>query len=296
MPNGICYLCQVEADLQNSHIIPAFVIRWLRESSGNGHIRLGVNPNQRIQDGVKRYWLCAQCEGRLNIFETTFATNLFYPYLEEPGRYFHYSSWLIHFCSSLSWRVLRFYLDEGQLKNWPAEALVHVNTAEQTWRELLLGKRPHPGAFQQHLLPLERLESATGELPPNINRYFMRAIDMDVCRKGKDYKAIYTYAKLGRFIILGFVHEPNPQDWHGTMVHVNKGIVSPKKYVLPRSFLEYLKGKAQRMADLLADVSPRQQGKIDTAFQQNIDRYVGSDEFEAMMADLSMFGDSAFSK
>lgn len=293
MPNGICKLCQQPADLQNSHILPAFSFRWLRESSGNGHIRLGVEPNQRVQDGLKRYWLCSQCESRLNNSETAFATNLFYPYLEASGKRFPYSRWLMHFCTSLSWRIIRFYLDEGHLKDWDAEAITHVNAAEQIWRELLLDKQPHPGACQQHLLPLNRIESATGELAFNINRYLMRAIDMDICRRGK---AIFTYAKLGRFIILGFVHEPNPEHWHGAMVHVNKGTVSPMKYVLPRSFGEYLNEKARRMANLLEGVSPKQRAKIDEAFRQNADRYVGSDAFEAMAADISMFGDSAFTK
>lgn len=293
MPLDTCRLCLQQTELQHSHILPAFAFRWLRESAGNGHIRLGMEPNQRVQDGLKRYWLCTSCEGLLSRSETAFATNLFHPYLEESGKQFPYSRWLMHFCTSLSWRVLRFYLDENHLKDWDKEALAHIAKAEHIWRELLLGLRPQPEAFQQHLLPLNRIESATGKFVPNINRYLMRAIDMDICRNGK---AIFTYAKLGRFIVLGFVHEPNSNHWRGTKVNANRGFVEPKKYVLPKAFGEYLNQKAQRIAELLDSVSDKQQAKIDAAFRQNADSYIKSDAFQAMRADLSMFGNEAFSK
>ena len=57
-----------------------------------------------------------------------------------------------------------------------------------------------------------------------------------------------------------------------------------------------LNGKAQKMTELLESVSDKQQEKIDYAFRKNVDRYIGSDAYHAMRADLSMFGDKAFSK
>ena len=288
-----CLLCQNEAELQLSHILPAFVFRWLRESSGGGHLRLGMEPNKRVQDGLKRYWLCESCEGKLNLSEMVFATKLFYPYLKASGEQYRYSHWLMHFCTSLSWRVLKFYLEEAHLNDWSTEALGYIEKAEKIWRELLLGERPHPEAFQQHLLPLDQLKSASGKLAPSINRYLMRAVDMDLCR---GEQIIFTYAKLGRFVVLGFVHEPNPKRWGGTKVNANQGIIHPQKFILPRPFWEYVNQKAKRMAELLNGVSDKQAGKIEGAFKKNIDRYIGSDEFRAMSADISMFGDSAFSK
>ena len=50
------------------------------------------------------------------------------------------------------------------------------------------------------------------------------------------------------------------------------------------------------MAELLDSVSDKQQDKIDAAFRQNIDRFIESDAFQAMQADVGMFGDEAFSK
>lgn len=293
MPTGTCRLCNAEASLQLSHILPSFAYRWLRESSGNSHIRSSVEPNLRVQDGLKRHWLCANCEELFSKSETAFAGQLFHPYISASNKSYRYSRWLLHFCTSVSWRVLRFYTDEKHLENWEPEAAAHVSAAEAVWREFLLGERPNPGPFQQHLLPLDQVENTTGELAPNINRYLMRAIHMDLCRGGRN---IFTYSKLGRFIVFGFVHEPNMERWRGTRVHANEGFVEPRKYVLPKALGDYLNEKAGKIASALNSVSDRQQSKINTAFRENIDRFVGSDAHTAMEADIRLFGDDAFSK
>lgn len=293
MPTDQCRLCQIDSELQLSHILPAFTYRWLRESSGNGHIRNSLEPNRRVQDGIKRYWLCASCEELFSRSETAFAGRLFHPYLAASGKVIRYSDWLLKFCTSVSWRVLRFYRDEGHLKDWEPNALGHVSEAEIVWREFLLGKRPNPGIFQQHLLPLDQISSASADLVPNINRYLMRAIHMDFCRGSR---SIFTYSKLGRFIILGFVHEPNPDHWKGTRVHATHGFVEPRKYVVPRALADYLNEKATKMRDALDSVSDRQKAKIDEAFRSNVDKFANSDAFVAMNADIELFGNEAFSR
>lgn len=293
MPFGNCRLCKNEADLQLSHILPAFAYRWLRESSGNGFIRTNQEPNKRVQDGEKRHWLCFSCEQLFSTSEGAFANRLFYPYLEDSGAIRQYSSWLMHFCVSVSWRVLIYYRDQGHLADWEPEALRIVDEAETAWRAYLLGETANPGAYQQHLLPLDEIESATGDLPANINRYLLRAVHLDFVRGSK---SLITYTKLGRFIILGFVHEPNFSQWKGTKIGANEGTLGPRKYVLPRGFGEYLSDKAVKMREAIQSVTDRQQEKIDDAFLKNADRFVTSDSFKAMQADLAMFGDDAFSK
>ncbi|MGH8439984.1 MAG: hypothetical protein ACRERW_13150 [Pseudomonas sp.] len=273
--------------------MPAFVFRWLRSSSGNGHIRFGTEPNKRVQDGPKRHWLCLECEGRLNKGETQFATSIFHPYLQRSGSRFGYAHWMIEFATSLSWRVMRFYRDEVGLKDWEPEALARLDEADQVWREVLLGKRHHPGANQQHMLPLDEIASATGDLEPNINRYLMRAVDMDIVRGGRN---IFTYAKLGRFIFIGFVYEPALENWRGTKIHATVGAIEPRNYVVPHPFGRYLNQKAARMSHLMNSVSPAQQAKIDDAFHANVDRFIDSDAYKAMLADLGLFGDAAFTR
>lgn len=277
--------------MQLSHVLPAFAFRWLRESSGNGFLRNSKTPNRRIQDGEKRYWLCSGCEQLFSGWEKTFADRLFYPYLKSSGNPIGYAHWLSRFCVSVSWRVLRYHIEHGALEGWEPEAVERAYRAEAVWRAYLLGERKRPAEFEQHLLPLDRIENATAQLVPNINRYLMRALHTDLLR-GRE--SIFTYAKLGRFIIIGIIHEPKKDAWKGARVDPVSGTIRPRKYVLPAALIEYLNEKAQAIHSALASVSERQKQKIESTFRANIDKFAGSDAFDAMNADVELFGDKAF--
>lgn len=293
MPTGICRLCGDDTALINSHIIPAFAFRWLRDSAGGGHLRSTQEINQRVQDGEKKYLLCERCEGRLNEFETIFATRLFHPYSEGKTARVKYGPWLMQFGVGLVWRVLRFSRERAPLKDYPDDLVASMDRAERVWKEVLLGQRQHPGEFQVHMLPLDSIESLSGDFAPNINRYLMRAIDMDVTRGGR---ANFVYAKIGRFIFLGFYGLELPTMWKGSKVHATEGLVEPRKYVLPKAFGDYLNGRAMHMAAKLDGMSPRQQTKVEEAFAENIDAYLESDAWTAMSEDLRLFGDDALGK
>lgn len=291
MPTGTCRLCQCEANLQLSHVLPAFAFRWLRESSGNGYIRSTASPNLRVQDGPQRHWLCSECETRLGRSEAAFATELFHPCLAASGRTFHYGPWLLKFCVSVSWRNLLIQLEHLADQDFTEQERGSVVQAELAWRQFLLDEAPHPGEFRQFLLPLDRIESAGSDLPPNINRYLMRAIDIDLCHGNQ---LLFTYSKLGRFVILGFINEPNQSHWIGGRVNANAGRVEPRHYTLPAPFGTYLLGKAGRVREAMQGISPRQAARIEQAFRANANQIVGSDFFEAMQADVEMFGSAAF--
>lgn len=293
MPRDQCRLCGAESLLQLSHIVPAFVFRWLRESSGNGHLRNSSSPNMRVQDGLKRYWLCASCEDLFSKTETRFATDLFYPYLEGKSSRIVYGDWLLHFCVSVSWRVLRLHREESPLKGYDSQALQRIDEALDVWKTFLLLRRSDLDSFQQHILPMDLISSVSkpDKLPTNINRYMMRTIDMDLVRSPQKN---FVYTKLGRFIILGFIREGHPNQWKGTKIHVNKGVIGPRNYVLPLQFLKYTNSRATYISAQQSQISDRQRKKIDTAFEYNKERLANSDQLLAMQADLMMFGEAAF--
>lgn len=295
MPQGTCRLCQNTADLQESHIIPAFAYRWLRESSGNGHIRSSTSPNLRIQDGPQEYWLCTDCESRFGRVETLFCNRLFYPYLAKSGQNFQYGDWLLQFCTSVSWRVLRYHMDTAHKTkdSFSAEDRARIQSAEETWRSFLLGQITNPGAFRQHIIPFDQIESSSANLPPTINRYLMRAIQMDICHGSN---VMFVFSKIGRFAILGFINEPNPNRWVGTKVNANQGVIGPREYQLPHSFLGYITEQANHVSGALSTISDKQKDKIEQAFLSNVDKIAGSDFFNAMQADVNMFGSDAFTK
>lgn len=50
------------------------------------------------------------------------------------------------------------------------------------------------------------------------------------------------------------------------------------------------------MADALRRMSDAQHAKVDKTFRDNVDQCIESDAYDAMLADIEMFGDAAFSK
>lgn len=289
----LCRLCGENRPLLLSHILPAFVFRWKRESSGGSHLRSTEEPNLRVQDGIKEYWLCAECEERFSKDERDFATRIFHPYLQNSATQYPYGPWMLRFCASVSWRLIRLALERDRFGgDWVLADVERCRAAELVWREFLLGKRMHPGEFRQHLLPLDIIEKGSRDDAPNINRYLSRMIQMDLCRGSS---SIFTYAKLGRFVIFGIVR-PDAQQWVGTKINANEGSIGPRSYQLPRALWDYMNQKAREAASALSSVSETQQSKIDQSFRKSIDSFIGSDAFRAMEADVSMFGDAAFSR
>jgi hypothetical protein len=285
-------LCGAMCVQQLSHLIPAFVFRWQKESSGNGHLRSSKEPNVRSQDGLKRYWLCTDCEQRFSAWEGEFANKIFHPYLKRSGEVLPYGDWLLRFATSVSWRILTYALEEGKIQSWSDELLAKAKSAEATWRTYLLGKAANPGEFRQLILPMDEVFGFGPDTPANINRYLMRAIELDVPSSAH---WAYTFTKMGRFIILGQLSDSDSNKWRAARISANQGTIEPRQFTLPADFWDYLKGRAQNAKDALASMSAKQHAKVDKAFRANLDRYAGSDAFRAMQADVNTFGSDAFS-
>ena len=87
---GKCALCKKDCDLKNSHYIPSFIGKWLKNTSITGYIRTSDNIALRKQDLVKEYLLCANCENLFSKWEKLFAENVFYPYIENRSVIINY--------------------------------------------------------------------------------------------------------------------------------------------------------------------------------------------------------------
>ena len=289
---GICRLCDKDRDLRESHVIPNFVYKWLKKTSGTGFLRFGPEPNKRAQNGYKLYWLCDECEGRLNNWETKFANEIFHPLNNGLIEKITYGSWFLKFCASVSWRVMNLVLEEKDISHYPETLQESALKAQKIWKEFLLDKRQHPDRNEQHFLPLDAIASFTDpNMPPNINRYILRSVDIDAVWGGK---SAFVYSKLGRFIILGFIEMPQPRQWVGTKVHVKHGVVGPSSYTVPIQFGEYLMDKARRFADVQGRISEEQNRKIEEAYRKDMDRAANSESFRAMSEDVRLFGRKAF--
>ena len=287
-----CALCAQSADLQASHIIPGFVFNWLRETSATGYIRFSQCPNLRVQDGLKPRMLCWNCEQLFSSWEREFAEKCFVPINSGRVRKISYGPWMLKFAISVSWRVLRVLAANGGLTGFPDHILTKVNDALQEWARFLLGSQSSPGSHEQHMIVVDVVESVSNDNPPpNISRYLSRAIEIDVAHA---HDSAFTYAKMGRFVLFGFVAMEYPRRWKGTRLHVQQGRLGQQDIELPSNVGDYLCAHARIAAEKSSQISERQQAKIGQTYEQDLDRAARSETLRAMHHDVSMFGTDAF--
>ncbi len=286
--DGECRLCHKCADLQMSHIVPAFVWRWLKDSSGNGHLRFGHQPNLRSQDGFKDYWLCQSCESRFSAWEADFANTIFYPAVENGIKQIPYSDWLLKFSTSLTWRVLSYIKHTAGLENYTPEMRARADNALNRWASFLLGNAPHPGEFEQHMFLVDRIvRHEGGELPTNINRYLLRSVDIDVVSSKAE---AFVYVKLPHMVLTGFIHFLPRRKWLGTKIHVKRGTVGREQPEIPGEVGRFIEEKARRMQSIQSTISEKQKEKIDRAARKDFLRPDKSRSLEALEADFRLFG------
>ena len=287
-----CELCGCIAELQQSHVLPAFVYRWVRETSP-GKLRTVEQPNVRIQDGPTREWLCEACEQRFSNWEKPFAETVF-QYVHRTSveqQPVAYREWALKFAASISWRTQLFFRENG-LDHLSTVDRACLSRAADTWRDFLLDRIPHPGEFEQHVLLVDTVEESSGPpISPFLNRYFLRTIQTDLVTSKS---MCFTYAKLCRVVIIGFVRMKAPQYWKGTKLHLRTGKIGGDCRI-PELLMHYWNDKANQVAAAMASMSPRQVDKIDLVFANtDPDRMAESETFRAMSADVRFSGDEAF--
>ena len=198
-----------------------------------------------------------------------------------------YTDWLLKFCTSVSWRVLRYARGLNSETKYTDKQHQLMDEAEARWRAFLNGKVAHPGAFEQHLLIFDVIDDTTVmDLPSNINRFMTGAVTLDIVGSSR---SLMTYAKLGRFNVFGIIQK-GPNKWEGTKVHVREGIIKPDRFVVPAGLLDLFREKAKLAAEGLDAMSPVQRKIVRQHVDSNLDHFKSSDQFRSILADAEMFG------
>lgn len=289
----LCRLCERETKLEVSHIVPKFIYKWLKDTSATGFIRCGLEPNKRVQDGFKEEFLCPECEDLFCNWETEFSKAVFHPLVSKQTHKFRYSEWMLKFTVSLSWRVLKYMLEKHELPHFNDAMTTEAHNALKQWEQFLLGKQPHPGRFQQHVIPLDQIDSATKLLPLNINRYLLRSVDLDAVTSGEQ---AYVYIKLPYVLVIGFIHIKRPDDWRGAKVHVKNGVLGSEEYLIPEFVIDHLIEKAERSDEIKDKFSDKQNEKIVNAVRNNVERVRSSGTLDALKGDVSLHGNKVFNR
>jgi hypothetical protein len=284
---GICQLCKNEAELQLSHFIPKFVGKWLKKTGITGYLRENNSIKQRSQDFDKEHLLCTNCEQLFSNWERGFANKIFFPFVNEEKNYASYEDWLAKFCTSISWRTLYFIRSKNKNAKHSLEYEENVKKAFAHWSDFLLGEESNLNQYEQHLYHLPQLQSSTHpNLPENINRYFLRAVSMDIIGNSQ---STFTYTKLPSFLILGVMKSPESKKMRSSRISLSSGTVSPKKYYMPGGVGEYIFEKCNEVKNMLQSLPEHQKEKIEEYVHNNPEKVAQSKLFEAMLHDYEMF-------
>ena len=267
-----------------SHVVPAFVFRWLRETSATGHIRFGEAPNLRVQDGWKKRWLCASCEALLAQSEKLFAERIFLPLAARRLKRLQYGPWLLKFCSSLSWRTLSLMREQDEFIDYSDTDIALLDEADAAWKDFVLGRTEDPGPFRQHVFLVDRVVAARGHVAPNINRHVLRHVDVDIVRSDSRH-LVYTH--LPRLFVLGVLRDELPEAWRGTEIHRSNGTI-PRRQVVPEGLYGFVSERARHAANLAGSMSGRQLEKVESAMRSNAQRALESDTRKALGYDTAL--------
>lgn len=213
-----CKYCKEREAIENSHIIPSFIYKWLKDTSPTGFIRSTKEPNKREQDGHKSPLLCTECERAFSEIENSFKKETFSKmanYRKPCPKILKISESTRQCMYVIAWRVLADSYYFPRENQYTAEEFNKFPEFLDEIKELVEGKKS--SKFRTHLIPCTREVLTKLELPQVEWFYYERSINAEP-RIWDDWKRFLIYIKIP-FAIVIFEIVPNDDDvWHGTQI------------------------------------------------------------------------------
>jgi hypothetical protein len=268
-----CKLCNKEKKLMESHIIPKFVYRWMKQT-GTGRLRQGLLVNKPIQDGKKEVLLCQDCEQEFCKREDWFKKYVFISFINNRNTTFYPSDNLKYFAISLLWRVLIYFKDDGNKYKFKDK----LDEAEIEWRKYLYENENLIKYDTIHLI-CNSDEIKIIDAPNRIYSYLLRAVDIEI---GESDRKCFIYAKFARFIFIGviegfenssFIETDMPQSINSTFQGINDS-----------DLLCFIINRAENTKGF-QDLSLEQREKNKEYFKTRIDQIKGNDYWNQFLKD-----------
>lgn len=262
----VCKLCLQDKPLANSHIIPKFVGKWLKDSSATGYLRCAENPNVRKQDLPTQKLLCYDCENLFSQWENAFAKEIFLPFQENNKIKFKYDVWLLKFAISIVWRIGVVKIDNFRSRNSYLSA--KIDEALEYWRNFLLGNSTL-NEYEHHLLFLDVIADTQSEIPVGFHWYTLRGTDATIVSNDQH---VFIYGKIPGMIFFSSVHPLHLQGWEKTKIHQRGHMSAGKQKIKDEIFGNFLLDRAQKAMTVGGSLSSRQEQKIVDALLENPER------------------------
>ena len=169
-PAGTCVLCESAPPIQNSHIVPNFVIRRLKRGTPVKILIHSIDPTVPEQDAWKGPFLCEACEQAVSQLESHFASAVYTPLLSSGVVSLRYDNRIARFLASVHFRYLAFAARQAD-RPLPA-GLEHLRLS---LRAAISGGLAAVPGLSLYMVPLYPVR--TRIYPPGVNHYFFEAID-----------------------------------------------------------------------------------------------------------------------
>ena len=269
---GICALYENDTELMESHILPKFVTKYTKKT-GSTYLRRVVEPNRRVQDGLKLHLLSLEAEQKFSLREKWFTENIFVPYLNGKLE-LDYDENLYYFAISFLWRILvTEMIKDDNLKNqWYFEELKRV---EIEWKEFLKSEKIPNKYHNVNLYFTDRVKSHTTDLK-GVDFYITRALDGTIV-DNHNHTIVIMYGKFNRFVFWSVIKSPDYTDeLYDVEIHPKKG-----KFEIPQS-LDYapiISFITNRIKEIEKYPAPNQaqQDKIEYEIKKNPQKFWESD-------------------
>jgi hypothetical protein len=168
-----CILCRSNPPIENSHIIPKFAIRRLKEGSPVGTLVFSTDLDRVAQDGWKGPYLCTRCEGEFSKLEGWFCKNVYDPFLHNGSVRQTYKDELALFAASVLFRYIHFAIEKNHSKQQSAG----LSKIFENLRQSLRTNSSTSICSYLYLQFLFPITSTVGDYPPGINTYSFETID-----------------------------------------------------------------------------------------------------------------------
>lgn len=236
--NNVCALCLQKSNLRESHIIPKFVGKWIKET-GTGYLVSAEDGSKRVQDITKLHLLCNNCEEKFSKLEKYFADKIFFPFHKDKIRTFDYNENLQSFIISLSWRALKIIAEDFKSENSHLSSF--IDKAELDWRKFLNGDKEAINPYENHFIFLDYVDDKKSEkMPPKFNWYTLHATDFTIVT---DDKRIFVYIKLPWMIFVTSIQPTTLEGWNRTMIKEN-GKITGDQSISDGGFGQFLLDRA----------------------------------------------------
>jgi len=276
---GECRLCGENRKLQNSHIIPRFVIRWMKKTGPTPFLRKAVDPNTRIQDYHEKL-LCEDCEQIFSDWEGKFATQVFYPHVRGQKEVYEYNEWLYKFVLSVSWRLLVSKMAVWHEDDHPKNRVVEERL--ETWKEILLGEKAiSEDPSQHHIYFADKIDlvKSDPEAPNGFEIYMQRNLDGTSVYGGDQ---IHTYFKFPKILFFSTITPSDPGGFTGTRIGEEGVIEQPQK--LGELWGSFLLSRAEIFEQV--SMSESEKEKVQDRISEDQERFFNSDYFEAQVSEM----------